>query len=89
MTQMQPDAPADSLVQNEGVNAGSEEMLLDEGAPAADVLGGGAADGEDVAGPGDETQSARQLAGAPGSVAAGDAGDEVGGSGQDNGLMDA
>jgi hypothetical protein len=83
MTQMQPDAPDDSLVDNEGVNAGSDDDLLERG--SGDVLGGGTPETFDPdQEPGDETQQGGELAGAPGG---GGADPEGGESGQDVGLI--
>jgi hypothetical protein len=88
MTQMQPDAPEDSLVDNEGVNAGSGQDQLAGGEPAGDPLGGGRpGDFDPRGGPGDETQQAGELAGAPGSLDT-DTGQDLGEPGQDAGSMD-
>jgi hypothetical protein len=89
MTQMQPEAPGNGLVENEGVNAGSRDQMQDEGGAGGDVLGGGRPDQADdaVVDYGDETLQAGELAGTAGPAGT-DIGQDQGESGQDSGLMD-
>lgn len=84
---MQPEAPEDSLVENEGVNAGSAQQGEPDPGPSADVRSGGRPDDFDpeVVEYGDESLQAGELAGAPGRA---DADPALNDSGQDSGLMD-
>lgn len=84
---MQPEAPEDSLVDNEGVNAGSDDEQLGQGA-AGDVLGGGHPEEFDPdTQPADAAQQTGELAGTPGTRDT-DTAQDLGEAGQDVGLME-